>query len=90
MHNEHDLAGKLNPGDRVTANGMLFVRSQRKAGKDTPIFDIFMRIHSIQRDNIPLEEIQISEDEERQIKDLARRDDIHDLLTRSIAPSILE
>ena len=58
---EHDIAGQLNPGDRVTANGMLFVRSQRKSGKDTPIFDIFMRIHSIQRENIPLEEIQISE-----------------------------
>ncbi|MAX46504.1 MAG: hypothetical protein CMB24_06930 [Euryarchaeota archaeon] len=85
---EHDIAGKLNPGDRVTANGMLFVRSQRKSGKDTPIFDIFMRIHSIQRENIPLEEIQISEDEEREIKELARRDDIHDLLTKSIAPSI--
>ena len=67
---------------------MLFVRSQRKSGKDTPIFDIFMRIHSIQRENIPLEEIQISEDEEREIKELARRDDIHDLLTKSIAPSI--
>ena len=39
---EHDIAGQLNPGDRVTANGMLFVRSQRKSGKDTPIFDIFM------------------------------------------------
>ena len=85
---EHDIAGQLNPGDRVTANGMLFVRSQRKSGKDTPIFDIFMRIHSIQRENIPLEEIQISEDEEREIKELARRDDIHDLLTKSIAPSI--
>ena len=85
---EHDIAGQLNPGDRVTANGMLFVRSQRKSGKDTPIFDIFMRIHSIQRENIPLEEIQISEDEEREIKELARREDIHDLLTNSIAPSI--
>ena len=85
---EHDLAGQLNPGDRVTANGVLFVRSQRKSGKDTPIFDIFMRIHSIQRENIPLEEIQITEDEEREIKELARREDIHDLLTKSIAPSI--
>ena len=85
---EHDMAGQLNPGDRVTANGMLFVRSQRKSGKDTPIFDIFMRIHSIQRENIPLEEIQISEDEEREIKELARREDVHDLLTKSIAPSI--
>ena len=85
---EHDIAGQLNPGDRVTANGMLFVRSQRKSGKDTPIFDIFMRIHSIQRENIPLEEIQISDKEEQEIKELARRDDIHELLTNSIAPSI--
>tara|TARA_B100000287_G_scaffold82308_1_gene74971 strand:+ start:291 stop:2408 length:2118 start_codon:yes stop_codon:yes gene_type:complete len=85
---EHDLAGQLNPGDRVKANGVLFVRSQRKAGKDTPIFDIFLRIHSVERDNIPLEEIQISEEEEHEIKELARRDDIHNLLTASIAPSI--
>lgn len=85
---EHDIAGQLNPGDRVTANGMLFVRSQRKSGKDTPIFDIFMRIHSVQRESIPLEEIQITEDEEHEIKELARRDDIHQLLTNSIAPSI--
>jgi replicative DNA helicase Mcm len=85
---EHDLAGKLNPGDRVTANGMLFVRSQRKAGKETPIFDIFLRIHSIERENIPLEEIQISEEEESEIKELARRGDIYDLFVRSIAPSI--
>ena len=85
---EHDIAGQLNPGDRVTANGMLFVRSQRKSGKDTPIFDIFMRIHSVQRESIPLEEIQITDEEEHEIKELARRDDIHELLTNSIAPSI--
>jgi replicative DNA helicase Mcm len=85
---EHDIAGKLNPGDRVTANGVLFVRSQRKAGKETPIFDIFLRIHSIERENIPLEEIQISEDEEHEIKELSRREEIYDILTQSIAPSI--
>ena len=85
---EHDLAGKLNPGDRVTANGLLFVRSQRKGGKETPVFDIFLRIHSIERENIPLEEIQISDEEETEIKELARRGDIYDLLTQSIAPSI--
>ena len=41
---EHDLSGKLNPGDRVKANSVLFIRSQRKGGKDTPVFDIFLRI----------------------------------------------
>ncbi|MDP6870515.1 MAG: minichromosome maintenance protein MCM [Candidatus Poseidoniaceae archaeon] len=85
---EQDLAGNLNPGDRVKANGMLFVRSQRKNGKETPIFDIFLRIHSVERENIPLEEIQISDDEEKEIKEFAKRKDIFDLFKRSIAPSI--
>ena len=87
---EHDLAGKLNPGDRVKANGVLFIRSQRKGGKDTPVFDIFLRIQSLERQNIPLEEINITEDEELEIKELARRPDIYDLFTNSIAPSIFE
>lgn len=85
---EQDLAGRLNPGDRVKANGVLFIRSQRKGGKDTPVFDIFLRIHSLERQNIPLEEIVISEEEENEIKEIARSEDVYDLLTRSIAPSI--
>jgi replicative DNA helicase Mcm len=66
----------------------LFIRSQRKGGKDTPVFDIFLRIHSLERQNIPLEEIVITEDEELEIKELARRADIYDVFTNSIAPSI--
>ena len=85
---EQDLAGRLNPGDRVKANGVLFIRSQRKGGKDTPVFDIFLRIHSLERQNIPLEEIVISEEEETEIKEIARSEDVYELLTRSIAPSI--
>ena len=78
----------MNPGDRVKANGVLFIRSQRKGGKDTPVFDIFLRIHSLERQNVPLEEILITEDEELEIKELASRSDIYDLFSRSIAPSI--
>ena len=85
---EHDIAGKLNPGDRAKANGVLFIRSQRKGGKDTPVFDIFLRIHSLERQNVPLEEISITEDEELEIKELASRSDIYDLFSGSIAPSI--
>lgn len=85
---EQDLAGQLNPGDRVKANGVLFIRSQRKSGKDTPVFDIFLRIHSLERQNVPLEEIIITEEEENEIKSIARQTDVYDVLTTSIAPSI--
>ena len=85
---EQDLAGQLNPGDRVKANGVLFIRSQRKSGKDTPVFDIFLRIHSLERQNVPLEEIIITEEEENEIKAIAQQTDVYDVLTASIAPSI--
>ncbi len=85
---EQDLAGQLNPGDRVKANGVLFIRSQRKSGKDTPVFDIFLRIHSLERQNVPLEEIIITEEEENEIKSIARQTNVYDVLTTSIAPSI--
>ena len=85
---DHDLAGQLSPGDRVIANGELFVRTKKKGGKETPVFDIFLQLLSIERQNIPLEEVHISEEEEQEIKDLASRSDIKDLLENSIAPSI--
>ncbi len=85
---EHDLTGVGNPGDRVKGNGVLFIRSQRKHGKDTPVFDIFLRIQSLERQNLALEEIVVSDEEEAQIRELASSPDIYDRLSNSIAPSI--
>tara|TARA_B100001996_G_scaffold377337_1_gene359811 strand:- start:362 stop:2476 length:2115 start_codon:yes stop_codon:yes gene_type:complete len=85
---EHDLTGVGNPGDRVKGNGVLFIRSQRRHGKDTPVFDIFLRIQSLERQNLALEEIVVSDVEEAQIRELASAPDIYDRLSKSIAPSI--
>lgn len=85
---EHDLTGVGNPGDRVKGNGVLFIRSQRKHGKDTPVFDIFLRIQSLERQNLALEEIVVSDQEEAEIRELASSPDIYERLSSSIAPSI--
>ena len=85
---EHDLTGIGNPGDRVKGNGVLFIRSQRKHGKDTPVFDIFLRIQSLERQNLALEEIVVSDEEEAEIRELASLPDIYTRLSDSIAPSI--
>ena len=85
---EHDLTGVGNPGDRVKGNGVLFIRSQRKHGKDTPVFDIFLRIQSLERQNLALEEIVVSDEEEAEIRELASLPDIYTRLSDSIAPSI--
>tara|TARA_Y100001968_G_scaffold263889_1_gene252609 strand:+ start:1360 stop:3492 length:2133 start_codon:yes stop_codon:yes gene_type:complete len=85
---EGEIAGEILPGDRIVANGELFVRSQKKNNKKTPIFDIFLRINSYEKRNTPFEDVKISPEDEEQIKELSYREDIYDLMTRSIAPSI--
>ena len=85
---EQDLTGRVTPGDRVKANGVLFIRSQRKAGKQTPLFDYYFNIHSLEHHSVALEEIKVTEAEEIQIKDIASNPDVFEILKASIAPSI--
>jgi replicative DNA helicase Mcm len=85
---EQDLTGRVTPGDRVKANGVLFIRSQRKSGKQTPLFDYFFNIHSLEHHSVALEEIKVTDAEEIEIKEIASNPNIFDILKASIAPSI--
>lgn len=85
---EGDLAGQAIPGNRVVFNGVIFRRPIRKGSQETPIFELFFDVHSIERKDIPLDEIKISNEEVEEIKELAKNDDIYDILTAAIAPSI--
>jgi len=85
---EGEISGQILPGDRIVANGELFVRSQKKGGKKTTIFDIFLRVNSFEQRNTPFEDVKISPEDEAEIKELSFRDDVYELMTRSIAPSI--
>lgn len=85
---EHDLAGIIYPGDRVIANGIPFIRPQRKQGQKTPIFDIFIKLVSIERQNVALEEIQITEEDTKRIMRLKEEDNLYELFRNSIAPTV--
>ena len=85
---EDDLVGRVTPGDRVIVNGELFTRSQRKGGKDTPIYDIFMKVFSIEFNDVSYDLEDISTKDEEQIKEISKRPDLYELFKRSIAPSI--
>ncbi|RAH14412.1 MAG: hypothetical protein CMB56_005860 [Methanobacteriota archaeon] len=85
---EGEIAGQILPGDRIVANGELFVRSKKKGNKKSTIFEIFLRVNSYEQRNTPFEDVKISSEDETHIKELSFREEIYDLLTRSIAPSI--
>ena len=86
---EADLAGKHIPGERVRINGIPYVRTMKKGNQKTPMFDVYLSLHSSERKSIPLEEITITDEELLEIQTISEREDIVELFTRSIAPSII-
>jgi replicative DNA helicase Mcm len=85
---EADLAGVHHPGARITANVIPFIRSQKKGGQKTPMFDVHLSLISSEHQNTPLEEIDISDEDRDEILELSSREDLFELMTRSIAPNI--
>ena len=85
---EHDVAGQLAPGDRVVLNGSLLTRGLRRGGQRTPMFDLMLQLNSFERQNVPFEEVTISSEDEELIEELRSREDLFDLMARSIAPTI--
>lgn len=83
-----DLVGIITPGERVTINGIL--RSQQRAakGEKTTVFDLFLEVNSIERDGKDYGEVQISEEEEKEIHKISKSPDLLDILSQSILPAI--
>jgi replicative DNA helicase Mcm len=86
---EDDLAGRIFPGDRVIVNGILksYQRSNPQAGKST-YFDLFHKGNSVEMKEQEFEEIDISPEDEKIIRDMSRDPEIYEKIRRSIAPSI--
>ncbi len=83
-----DLAGILHPGDRIIANGFLVTRQQGTSTRASPVLDILLDLQSIERQNHAYEEVSITVEDEEEIRSIVARDDLLDLVSRSIAPSI--
>ncbi len=80
-----DLAGKVLPGDKVIINGILRVKGGKKFRAE---LDTYLEANSIEFIDQDVRNIQITESDKEEIRKLARRDDIYDLLIQSLAPSI--
>lgn len=87
---EDDLVNTVIPGDRIELTGVLRIRPRRnQRGKlDKEIYSMFLDTVSIVPKQKEFAELQISEEEERTIKELAKDPKIADKIARSIAPSI--
>jgi len=85
---EDDLTGHISPGNRVVMNGVLRSVQKGKPGAKSTLFDIFIDVNSVEREQVEFEEIEVTEEDARLIREAGSSPDIYRLITASIAPSL--
>lgn len=84
---EDDISGKVTPGNRVTLNGI--IRPVEKSDRDkSTVFDTYMEIISVEFSQEEYDEIEITDEDEERILEMARDPEFFNNLVKSIAPSI--
>lgn len=84
---EDDIVGAALPGDRVVLNGI--IRAMQKSDKDrSSVFETFMEIISVEFEQHEYENIEITEEDEKQIIKMSEDPNFFDNLVKSISPSI--
>ena len=84
---EDDAAGSVAPGDRITLNGILRSVQKGQPAKST-LFDINLDIIAAESQRHEYEEIQISEEDEKAILEVAHSPDLFKKIVASISPTI--
>jgi replicative DNA helicase Mcm len=85
---EDDISGVVSPGDRIVVIGILRSYQRSTQFGKTPFFDIYLDGNSLEIKEEEFEEIEITEEDEREIMELKNQPDVYEKLIRSIAPSI--
>ena len=87
---DHDLVDRIKPGDRVQVVGVYRALATASSGQSTTsgVFRTVVLVNQVQILGRDVSHLTFSTQDIRTIKDLSKRDDILNILGRSIAPSI--
>lgn len=78
------ITGKVKGGEKVTVSGVL----RTTESNERAVLNTYIDSNNLEKEDKGTEDMDIMEEEENQIKELSARDDIYDILSESIAPSI--
>ncbi|PIN98617.1 MAG: hypothetical protein COT90_03315 [Candidatus Diapherotrites archaeon CG10_big_fil_rev_8_21_14_0_10_31_34] len=81
----NDLVNKVSAGDRTRITGMLRLRPPKEKKL---VFTRFLDVLHLEETAREFEDVEISKEEEEKIRELAKKPEIYELLTQSIAPAI--
>lgn len=82
---EGDLTNKLYPGDKVMITGILRLIPPKKKGS---VYHTYIDAVHIEKVEKEFEELDLTPEEEKQIRELAKDSEIYDKIIKSVAPSI--
>jgi DNA replicative helicase MCM subunit Mcm2 (Cdc46/Mcm family) len=85
---EDDLTGKISPGDRVEIVGILRAQHKSSKNKSSRVFEIFLEANSLKPTQLDFEEVKITPEDEKRIRELSRDPKIYEKIRNSIAPHI--
>src|SRR5467141_1486526 len=88
LYVEDDLTGRITPGQRVIFSGILRSVQKGRPGAKSTLFDIFMDANSVEKEQVEFEEIEVTEEDARLIREAGASPDIFRMITASIAPSL--
>ncbi len=85
---EDDLVGEIAPGDRIVANGILHSMQRRRGTFRLTSFNKTMDAVSIENQELAFEEVEVTEEDEKEILKVSRDPEIYEKMKTSIAPTI--
>ncbi len=85
---EDDLTGKIMPGDRVELAGVLRAAKKIQKGIRSRVFEIFIEANSYTPVELDYEDVEITKEDEKEIKKLAGDPMMYEKIRDSIAPHI--
>ncbi len=85
---EDDITGEVTPGDHVSATGVLRLEQQGDQQEKSPVFDFYMEGMSVEIDEEQFEDMDITEEDKKEIYEISNREDVYERMVASIAPSI--
>ena len=88
VHIEDDITGEVTAGDHVRVTGILHLDQQSSSRESSPIFDVYMDGIAVGIKDEQFEDMEITDDDKREIVELSGAEDIYDRMIGSIAPSI--
>ena len=85
---EDDITGNVTAGDHVRVTGVLKLDQREQGNEKTPMFDTYMHGLSVVIEDEQFEDMEITDEDKKEIVELSNEPDIYEQMVGAIAPSI--